>query len=104
LEADRSMHGTYVTAALDEGDRETRRSAEEHHPWRTGVMGSVVEVWAIPAWRAASLNTSRPPVENESIEILNGRLRDECLNVEWFNSSGEARDGLARWRRHYNPS
>jgi hypothetical protein len=42
------------------------------------------------------------PVENGFIESLNGRLRDECLNVEWLNSLGEAREGLDRWRRLYN--
>ncbi len=29
------------------------------------------------------------PVENGFIESFNGRLRDECLNVEWFSSLRE---------------
>jgi len=28
------------------------------------------------------------PVENGFIESFNGRLRDECLNVEWFGFDG----------------
>jgi len=42
------------------------------------------------------------PVENGLIESFNGRLRDECLNVEWFGFLTEARKTLARWRSHYN--
>ena len=39
---------------------------------------------------------------NGFIESFNGRLRDECLNVEWFTSLSEARAQLASWRHHYN--
>ena len=47
---------------------------------------------------------SRPgrPVENGFIESFNGRLRDECLNVEWFSSLEDARQKLAKFRQHYN--
>ena len=37
-----------------------------------------------------------------SSKASNGRLRDECLNIEWFTSLEEARRGLALWRDHYN--
>jgi putative transposase len=33
-------------------------------------------------------------MENGVIESFNGRLRDECLNVEWFTSLEEARRKL----------
>ena len=39
---------------------------------------------------------------NGFIESFNRRLRDECLNVEWFTSLEEACRGLALWRDHYN--
>ena len=42
------------------------------------------------------------PVENGFIESFNGRLRDECLNVEWFSSLEDARQKLAKFREHYN--
>ena len=42
------------------------------------------------------------PVENGFIESFNGRLRDECLNVEWFSSLDDARQKLAKFREHYN--
>ena len=42
------------------------------------------------------------PVENGFIESFNGRLRDECLNVQWFSSMQDARQQLAKFRQHYN--
>ena len=42
------------------------------------------------------------PTENAFIESFNGRLRDECLNEEAFDSLAHARRVLARWRHDYN--
>ena len=42
------------------------------------------------------------PVENGYIESFNGRLRDECLNVEVFFALTDVRDKLERWRQDYN--
>jgi putative transposase len=35
-------------------------------------------------------------------ESVNGRFRDECVNLEWFRSRAEARVVIENWRRHYN--
>lgn len=42
------------------------------------------------------------PWQNGFGESFNGRLRDECLNIEWFNNLREAALMIERWRRHYN--
>jgi putative transposase len=42
------------------------------------------------------------PVENGYIESFNGKLRDECLNVEVFFNLADARRKLYLWRRDYN--
>ena len=42
------------------------------------------------------------PVENGYIESFNGKLRDECLNVEVFFNLADARRKLYVWRRDYN--
>ncbi|MEL6286898.1 MAG: IS3 family transposase [Pseudomonadota bacterium] len=42
------------------------------------------------------------PVQNAFVESLNGKLRDECLNLHWFRSLRHAREEIAAWRRHYN--
>jgi putative transposase len=49
-----------------------------------------------------ALNDPGKPWQNGTDESFNGRLRDECLNQEWFRSRHEARVLIENWRRHYN--
>jgi putative transposase len=42
------------------------------------------------------------PVQNAFVESLNGKLRDECLNLHWFRSLRHAREEIERWRDHDN--
>jgi putative transposase len=35
-------------------------------------------------------------------ESFNGKFRNECLTLEWFRNSVEAKVGIEQWRRHYN--
>jgi len=42
------------------------------------------------------------PWQNGKCESFNGRLRDECLNLEWFDSLKEAQVVIEAWRDHYN--
>jgi putative transposase len=40
--------------------------------------------------------------QNAHIESFNGRLRDECLNSEWFSTLREAQQIIEKWREDYN--
>ena len=53
-----------------------------------------------------TLDFSRPgkPTDNALVESFNGRLRDECLNTNWFLSLDDARYKIEAWRQHYNES
>ena len=42
------------------------------------------------------------PYQNISIESFNGKLRDECLNENWFIGLQEAKEVIEKWRIHYN--
>jgi len=103
LEADRSMTGMKVAQALERTTRE-RSSLPESITVDNGseFCSRALEVWAMA--NEVQLCFIRPgrPVENGFIESFNGRLRDECLNVEWFSSLEEARQKLAKFRDHYN--
>jgi putative transposase len=62
---------------------------------------------ALDAWsyrHGIQLEFIRPgrPTDNGHIESFNGKLRDECLNVNLFFSLGDARDKLEEWRKIYN--
>lgn len=40
--------------------------------------------------------------DNAFIEAFNGRLRDECLNTQWFLSFDNARAKIEAWRTDLN--
>ena len=42
------------------------------------------------------------PWENGYVESFNGKLRDELLNAEVFNTLAEAKVPIEDWRRHHN--
>jgi len=68
----------------------------------TEFMSRALEDWA---WqRGIKLDFIRPgkPNENAHIESFNGRLRDECLNVNQFTSMDDARRKIKAWRQDYN--
>jgi len=62
----------------------------------------VMDAWAYR--HGIQLDFIRPgkPVENGFIESFNGRLRDECLNVEVFVTLEDVREKLPRWQQDYN--
>ena len=64
--------------------------------------GRVLDEWAYR--RGVKLNFIRPgkPIENAYVESFNGRLRDECLNENWFLSLKHAREVIECWRKDYN--
>ena len=103
LEADRSMTGVKVAQALNRAQLE-RGSLPESITVDNGseFCSRALESWAMA--NEVQLCFIRPgrPVENGFIESFNGRLRDECLNVEWFSSLDDARNKLAKFREHYN--
>ena len=59
------------------------------------------------AWcveRQIGLHNIEPgkPTQNGRLESFNGHLREECLNVSWFENLFDARRKLAVWRKEYN--
>ena len=68
----------------------------------TEFQSRALEDWAYR--RGVQLDFTRPgkPTENAFIESFNGRLRDECLNVNQFSSIEDARAKIEAWRIDYN--
>ena len=67
-------------------------------------IGHLVDLWAHRC--KVRLDFSRPgkPTDNAFIETFNGSLRDECLNLHWFETMAEAKGVIEAWRRDYNES
>jgi putative transposase len=68
----------------------------------TGRRFRALDEWAYR--KGVKLNFIRPgkPIENALAESFIGRLRDECLNTNWFMNLKHARDIIEDWRRDYN--
>ena len=102
IEVDTSLGGVRVVGVL-ERLAETRGLPEvitvDNGP---EFAGKALDEWAYR--RGIKLNFIRPgkPVENAFAESFNGRLRDECLNINWFMSSKHAREIIEGWRQDYN--
>lgn len=64
--------------------------------------GKALDEWAYS--RIVKLSFIRPgkPIENAYAESFIARLRDECLNENWFFSLKDARDIIESWRIDYN--
>ena len=69
--------------------------------------GSEFTAWAVREWvKRVGVQTlyiePGSPWENGYIESFNGKLRDELLNLEIFNTLKGAKILVERWRREYN--
>jgi len=42
------------------------------------------------------------PQQNGYVESFHGKLRDECLNVSWFENLWDARRKIAAWQKEFN--
>ena len=102
LHADNSLSGKKAAAALDAvvGQRGAPESITVDNG--TEFASKAMDLWAYA--NGVHLDFIRPgkPVENGYIESFNGKLRDECLNVEVFFNLADARRKLDLWRRDYN--
>lgn len=99
---ERSIGGPRVVRFLDEV------AAKQGYPKSITVdngpefISNVLDQWAHA--HGVTLHFSRPgkPVDNAFIESFNGRLRDECLNTNWFYGLEQARELIDEWLRDYN--
>jgi len=102
IEVDTSLGGLRVCRVLD-------RIASERGLPEAIVLDNGPEFRgrALAAWsaeRGVRLEFIQPgkPVQNAYVESFNGRLRDECLNANWFTSLSDARRKIETWRQDYN--
>lgn len=101
IELDTSLGGARVVGVLDRL-ADTRGLLEvitiDNGP---EFAGRALDEWAYR--RGVRLNFIRPgkPIDNAFAERFIGRLRDECLNEDWFISLRHAREVVETWRLDY---
>lgn len=102
LLADSSLTGQKVALALSQVVAERGAPVSITVDNGSEFVSKAMEAWAYQY--RVDLDFIRPgrPVENGFIESFNGRLRDECLNVEVFFALTDVREKLELWRHDYN--
>lgn len=61
-----------------------------------------LQQWLKSKGTGAIFITPGSPWENGKCESFNGKLRTECLNIQWFRTLREARVLIEIWRKEYN--
>jgi putative transposase len=102
LLVDSSLTGTRVAQTLSEIVAERGAPISITVDNGTEFQSKAMDLWAYQ--HGVQLDFIRPgrPVENGYIESFNGRLRDECLNVQVFLNLADTREKLEHWRQDYN--
>lgn len=102
IEVDTSLGGLRVRRVLDQIASE--RGLPEAIVLDNGpeFRGRALAAWS--EQRGVRLEFIQPgkPAQNAFAESFNGRLRDECLNANWFTSLSDARRKIEDWRQDYN--
>jgi putative transposase len=102
LEADTSLNGQRVVRVLEAlvALRGKPRLIQVDNG--SEFRGIEVDQWAYRNQVQLHFIEPGKPTQNGHIESFNGKLRDECLNQEWFTSLFHARCVLAAWKDDYN--
>jgi putative transposase len=102
LEAAQRLPAEAVTAALERAMSVYGQPMVITSDNGTEFASNHFDQWAYR--RGIELDFIAPgrPMENGFIESFNGKLRDECLSVHWFESLGEAQRLIAQWRCEHN--
>ena len=102
LEADTSLGSGRVTRVLDRLIEE--RGAPENIRSDNGPEFTSRRMLGWAEERKINLVHIQPgrPMQNGHVESFHGRLRDECLNANWFRTLNDVRQTLDRWREEYN--
>jgi len=102
LQANFSLTGQSVIDALNEVARERSLPFAITVDHGTEFTSKALGEWCY--FRGVKLDFIRPgkPTENGMIESFNGRLRDECLNVNEFATLDHVKEVLQAWRQDYN--
>jgi putative transposase len=101
IEVDTSLPGRRVVRVLDEltATRATpQRIVTDNGP---EFAGRDLDAWAFGRVDHHFIAPGKP-MQNGYVESFNGKLRDECLNENWFVSLADTRRVVETFRREYN--
>lgn len=102
IEVDTSLPGLRVVRVLERIVAERGRPEEIRCDHGPEFVCRALRAWC--EQRRILLRFIEPgrPMQNGFVESFNGRLRDECLNANWFLNIRTARQIIENWRLDYN--
>ncbi len=102
LEVDTSFASRRVTRVLDQIISERGRPEAIRCDNGPEMTSRHFLAWCVE--RQIELVHIQPgkPTQNARVESFNGRLREECLNLSWFQNLFDARRKIAAWQIEYN--
>ena len=102
IEVDSSLSGQRVTRVLDQCIELYGRPKSVLTDNGPEFSGLHMDRWAYEQDIKHTFIQPGKPSQNGYIESFNGKLRDECLNENWFTHVGDAREKIEAWRVDYN--
>ena len=102
IEVDRSLTGKRVVEVLSRVAYEYGLPKTIRVDHGTEFTSKAFDQWAYS--NGVEIDFTRPgkPTDNAFIESFNGRVRQECLNENWFLSLEDAQEKVEEWRQEYN--
>ena len=102
LEVDTSFASRRVTRVLDEIVAERGRPQAIRCDNGPEFTSRHFLAWAVEHQIELIHIQPGKPTQNARVESFHGRLREECLNLSWFQNLFDARRKIAAWRKEYN--
>ena len=102
LEVDTSMGGQQVASYLNKAILFYGKPKEILSDNGSEFTSIAMSEWAHRKGIEHVFTDPGRPMQNGYIESFNGKLRDECLNENWFRNIAEARQIITAWRESYN--
>ena len=102
IEVDTSLGGLRVARVLEELKMQRGLPGQIRSDNGPEFTSRALDQWAYEQGIRWHYIQPGRPMENGYVESFNGRLRDECLNENWFCTLAEAREVIEAWRQDYN--
>lgn len=102
LEVDSSISGKRVAAVLNRVALFRGLPNEILTDNGSEFAGNALNAWSHDHQVEHIFTDPGCPTQNGYIESFNGKLRDECLNQNWFASISEVKKIVEYWRQEYN--
>jgi len=102
IEVGQRLGGEHVVAVLNQLVAQRRAPKYLFVDNGSEFSGRLLDLWAYHCKTRIDFSRPGKPTDNCYVETFNGSLRDECLNLHWFDTLADAKATIEAWRRDYN--